>query len=118
MDYKAEYEKTVEQLFFAIRELGEMKRLEEANYTILCLLSSVIGALWDSLDKLPTERKVNAELTLQRLIKVFVHLGRFYMDELNWRKQLFAANKGLLEAAETIEGLKKEIEKLNELNNF
>jgi hypothetical protein len=118
MNYKAEYEKTVEQLFFAVRELDETKRLEEVNYTILCLLSSVISALWDSLDKIPMQRKTSAEITLQRLIKVFMHLGKFYMDELKWRKDLFYANKALLEASAIIEGLKLEIEKINEINNF
>ena len=118
MDYKDEYIKTAEQLYFAVRELEQGKRKEETNYMVLCLLSSIISALWESLDRLPVERKINAETTMQKLIQVFMHLGKFYMDELNWRKQLFAANKGLIDAAETIKGLKKEIEKLNELNNF
>ena len=45
MDYKKEYQETIEQLFFAVRELEEGKKAEEMNYLILTKQSEVIGFL-------------------------------------------------------------------------
>jgi hypothetical protein len=38
-----------------------------------------------------------------------MHIGKIYLDELKWRKDLFKANQSLLDAAKRIEDLEKEL---------
>jgi len=109
MDYKKEYQQTIEQLFFAVRELEEHKKAEELNYLVLSNQSEVIGSLWENLDKMQGARRDNAEKTMQKLIFVFMHIGKIYLDELKWRKDLFKANQSLIDAAKKIEELEKEL---------
>tara|TARA_R110000868_G_scaffold185711_5_gene427743 strand:+ start:789 stop:1151 length:363 start_codon:yes stop_codon:yes gene_type:complete len=109
IDYKQQYQQTIEQLFFAVRELEEGKKAEELNYLILTKQSEVIGFLFENLDKMEGARKDNAESTMQKLIFVFMHIGKIYLDELKWRKDLFKANQSLLDAAKRIEELEKEL---------
>ena len=116
MDYKKEYQNTIEQLFFAVRELEESKKSEELNYLILTKQSEVIGSLYENLDKMEGQRKENAETTMQKLIFVFMHIGKIYLDELKWRKDLFKANQSLLDAAKRIEELEKELRTEREMN--
>lgn len=116
MDYKKEYQNTIEQLFFAVRELEESKKSEELNYLILTKQSEVIGSLYENIDKMEGARKDNAENTMQKLIFVFMHIGKIYLDELKWRKDLFNANKSLIEASKRIEELEKELRTEREIN--
>lgn len=116
MDYKKEYQQTIEQLFFAVRELEEHKKSEELNYLVLSNQSQVIGSLWENLDKMQGARKDNAEKTMQKLIFVFMHIGKIYLDELKWRKDLFKANQSLLEASKRIEELEKELKLEKQFN--
>jgi hypothetical protein len=101
MDYKEKYKETIQQLFFATRELEEHKRSEELNYLVLSNQSEVIGSLWENLDKMQGIRRDNAEKTMQKLIFVFMHIGKIYLDELKWRKDLFKANESLIDAVLT-----------------
>jgi hypothetical protein len=116
MDYKKEYQQTIEQLFFAVRELEEHKKAEELNYLVLSNQSEVIGSLWENLDKMQGTRRENAEMTMQKLIFVFMHIGKIYLDELKWRKDLFKANQSLIDAAKKIEELEKELLIEKEMN--
>ena len=116
MDYKKQYQQTIEQLFFAVRELEEGKKAEEMNYLILTKQSEVIGSLFENLDKMEGQRKDNAENTMQKLIFVFMHIGKIYLDELKWRKDLFKANQSLLEASKRIDELEKELRIEREMN--
>lgn len=118
MDYKKEYQQTIEQLFFAVRELEEHKKAEELNYLVLSNQSQVIGSLWENLDKMTGARKENAEKTMQKLIFVFMHIGKIYLDELKWRKDLFKANQSLIEATKKIEELEKQIKTLQEIDSL
>lgn len=116
MDYKKEYQQTIEQLFFAVRELEEHKKAEELNYLVLSKQSEVIGSLWENLEKMQGTRRDNAEMTMQKLIFVFMHIGKIYLDELKWRKDLFKANQSLIDAAKRIEELEKELLIEREMN--
>lgn len=118
MDYKEKYKETIEQLFFATRELEEHKRSEELNYLVLSKQSEVIGSLWENLDKMQGARKDNAEKTMQNLIFVFMHIGKIYLDELKWRKDLFKANQSLIDAAKKIEELEQELKLEKQFNEI
>jgi hypothetical protein len=116
MDYKKEYQQTIEKLFFAVRELEEHKKAEELNYLVLSKQSEVIGSLWENLDKMQGTRRDNAEMTMQKLIFVFMHIGKIYLDELKWRKDLFKANQSLIDAAKKIEELEQELKLEKQFN--
>ena len=118
MDYKESYELTLQQLYFATREIAERDRREEKNLIVLGYLEAIIISFDSSLDRLQGERKTSAINTLKKLYFVFNHLGRIYLDELSARKKLFKAQSEILELSRTIEELQSQLKVERELNNF
>ena len=112
------YKETIEQLYFAVRENNNWRKDEDLKYIILCDFSDVIGALYQSLDTLQGQRKINAENTFKTLSMVFDNLGKFYLDELKSKKDLVKCQESLIESAKELENLKAEIEFFNNINNF
>ena len=115
MDYREEYLKTVEQLFFATRELEKQKRHEDTAYRVLIEQAKVIDGIWANLEKMTGPRLENAEKMLKGLVFVYNRIGAVYMAELKWRKQLNEAQKSLLEAAEKINVLENQLKATEEL---
>ena len=113
MDYKLAYEKTVEQLFLTQQQLITHENEKELTYKILCNQSEVIGEIWAGLEKATGERREKAELMLQKLILVFNHMGRVYLNELAARKRNLELNKALLDAAEKIKELEKKLKTIS-----
>jgi len=118
MDYKKAYEETIEKLFFVTRENNNWLKEEDTKYYVLTQLSEVISALFDSIDNLPTPRKIAAENTLKKLLVVFDNLSKFYFDEMVMRKKLFTAQAEILELSRKVEQLEKELLIEKELNKF
>lgn len=118
MDYKKAYEETFEQLFIATSQLSKSEVAEEKTYLVLCTQSQVIAEIYRNLDKVTGERKDKAEAMLKRLILVYNHIGKVYMDELIARKRNIALDKALLEAADEIKQLENQIETLNKIDRL
>jgi hypothetical protein len=118
MDYKQAYEKTLEDLFFASREIEERYRREEKNLIILDTLRSVISSFDSSIDRLQGERKTNALNTLKKLYMVFIGIGGVYLDELSARKKSYQVQKENIELVKIIDELKKEIETLKKIDEL
>ncbi len=118
MDYRVQYEKTVEQLFFKTQELIQATNTIEEPYLVLSDISQLIGTFYASLDSLQGQRKINAENALKTLYRCFEFYGRSYLRELEARKRNYQLNEALLEASKKIEQLQAEINILKNIDSL
>jgi len=118
MDYKEEYLLTIEQLFFKSRELEESQRREEKNLNVIESLRAIISDFDTKAEGLQGTRKESALNVTKKLIYIFNHIGKIYLDELAARKKSYLLQKDNQDLARIIEELKKEIELQKNINDF
>ena len=86
----------------------------------VCVCANIVGFAPIAYDIFPTALQCirrNCQAGIRgHIIFVFMHIGKIYLDELKWRKDLFKANESLLDAAKRIEGLEKELRTEREMN--
>lgn len=114
MKYEKEYRETLEQLYFATREIEAKERHEEICYQVLANQGQAIDEIHSSIEKLTGERLEKWEKLLSKMIRVYYHLGHVYMSELKWRKMLKEKDKALLEAADRISELENQLKAIEE----
>lgn len=118
MTIEQKYKETMEQLYYATRDLNEIQKRNESTFVVLSDLSKLISTFYTSLDTLQGQRKINALEAIKTLQSVFNEIGSSYILELYFRDKCGQYEKALIEASKEIESLKKEIEVLNQINNL
>jgi len=109
MDYKKRYLETLEQLYYATRELEARDRAEEQNLRTIEHLRSIIQKFDESVELLEGARKENALKTLKSLYFVVNRTGNVYLDELSSRKKAYKLEKENFELLKKIDELQCQI---------